>query len=1516
MKECLHPAFSKSRLLPIFLLLHFSLFAQVKEPVPSFKEGKYEKPIDLILTSETPNSSIHYTLDGNEPDSNSQQFTSPLLINKTTTLRYKAYAQGLKSSKIGTKTYFFDTKHTVPIVALSFKPAHFFDTLIGIYPNHTQDIEVPAHFAFFETAKDTSVVALDLGTEIQGVGTTGLPQKSLELKAKAAYGTPSVLYPIFADLPYVDYKRVVLRNSGQDWGVTMFRDQMASSLMTDFSDVNGIITKPQIWASSYRPAVVYYNGAYWGIHNMCERMKTSYVEQHFNLKSKDYVLVENEKEALNGDSSLWFPTLSFLRNNAFNTTASYDSLNKHFDLANVLDYITFNVFIDNQDWLGNNNRRFKLLNNGKWRWLTYDLDFSFGLFQSTGGWNTGDATPNTLKRLMEPDRTRLPEWASLPFERCLQNPKFRRDFINRMADMMNTLLTSDRINKRIDDIKAVYQPEMAQHVARWGVPWGSDWDKNVNKMKAFASNRPAEVYKHINEQFAEVTDTASVTLKVSPAVGGHLKLNTLTIKDSEWKGIYFKGVDIPIEAVAAEGYVFVGWSDAAMTQNAVNSINLNGAKTLTAVFKLAVDPCLTDKTSPTFQNCPTNIILTTKDTCAVATWTAPTAQDNCKMDTIMSSHSSGTCFLLGTTQVGYLAKDTSGNVATCSFNIIVNAYVDPCSVDTIEPTFQNCPQHIVTSTKDTCTVVTWDNITAQDNCEMGSTLSNFTSGTCFPVGTTQVVYTANDASGNKSMCRFDVIVSAFVDPCATDTIVPVFQNCPTGYVVTATSEACVPVSWGQLNVTDNCSSAGIVSAFGLTGDCFSVGETVVQIDAFDRKGNSNACVFKVLVKPVPQGDCKRFSVKDVNNICGCGQSVWAPYSIVLDESGKCFGAPLKAQNVTFEAYNDGTARLKGDFRDAKWKLITLDVSLSGKTKNGTPKQLYCMANKPVPAWEYYTNMIGSYKSGSDPVQTIRLAPNQVFQIGEGGSQQVATGLGANARFILNNDTLKMGSINIQLKDEQVIACSNVNPCDQDKIAPVFQNCPTNIVLTTTDTCKIATWTAPTATDNCSTTPSVLSNFSSGFCFPIGTTNVGYSAKDASGNIAICSFSVTIEQAINPCENDKVAPVFQNCPTNIVLTTTDTCKIATWTAPTATDNCTTTPSVIGSHTSGTCFPLGRTNIGYSAKDDMGNQGICSFSVTINQAINPCDTDKIAPVFLNCPTNIVLTTTDTCKIATWTAPTVTDNCATTPSVFSNFSSGFCFPIGITNVIYTAADDAGNQANCAFSVTVNKENINESDDIALSISANVSTYTRWKTIKFNIGAQNKGTKVYNNVKIEFKFPQGTVNGGTALPSVGTWKEWCAGAIQCFEWTIPTLVANSTATLEVPLFVKNINTPIVSTARLLSSTTVDNNIANNTATITIEPANALALVGKTSSAITIQRVAPVPVQTELTVDLESKTDGDAQFFIVDVSGRIVKTIPARLSLGDNRLIFDVRDLVKGYYVILPNTSVSTDAPMRFVKM
>lgn len=928
-------------LFPVFLLAQ----VQVELPTVSTPGGKYNAGFPLSIASATPNAKLYFTLDGSEPTESATLYTSLISIEKNTTLRIKGFVAGMTPSKTATHSYFINATHTFPIVALTFKKSDFFNDTTGIYVNYTNGLEVPANIELFEQGAKTAAINQMVGIEIQGSTSAQLPQKSLEIKASGAYS--AVPYKVFPEQSFTSYKRFVLRNGGQDWGVTLFRDELVASLGLKTTDLNNIIRKPDLWMQDFRPSVVYLNGEYWGIHGMRERMNKFYVEQHFNLKSADYDMIENwGTEINNGDSIAFTAFHTSLPNRSFVDNAAFEQLKTELDVSNFLDYNIFNIFIDNTDWPSNNVRCFKTKAAGKWRFISYDHDFSFGLFQLNGGWNTGDATQNSLARLFNATDFNWPNGANatLLFRKCIENANFKRDFINRMADMMNTVFKPTRISQKIDGFKAEYQPEMARHAARWGVPIDVLWNNNIEKMRSFGNLRTTEVMNHIRQQFPDVTGTASITVSAVPANGGSVNFSTLNLIPSvmPFTGTYFTGVDIPVTAVPAAGYVFRGWSDASLGNSPTVNVRLSAAKNLSAIFELVNDPCTTDTEKPVLQNCPSNITLTTAQTCAITTWTAPTATDNC---------------------------------------------TQPPSV--------------------------W---------------SNYPSSFCFPLGTTTVIYTAADKVTNTTTCSF-----------------------------------------------------------------------TVQVNQQTTGG----------------GVCKKYKVSDVNNFCGCSTQQWLPYSILIDNSSNCLGTRMTAQNVSFQQNADGTATLNGTFRDSSWTPVFVDIQLSGGTTTppqGAPYRSFCMQSQPLSAtngWFYYPLMTGTFKVGSNAPLPITLNGTP-FEVGVGANQQRVALLGASTKFLISG--LSAGQFNFVLDNEQVVTCSGTDPCSADTQPPVWSNCPQNINLRTNQPCATATWTAPTATDICTPPPSVNANFSSGGCFPLGTTTVIYTATDAKNNRATCSFNISVQNS--------------------------------------------------------------------------------------------------------------------------------------------------------------------------------------------------------------------------------------------------------------------------------------------------------------------------------------------------------------------------------------------------------------------
>jgi hypothetical protein len=109
-------------------------------------------------------------------------------------------------------------------------------------------------------------------------------------------------------------------------------------------------------------------------------------------------------------------------------------------------------------------------------------------------------------------------------------------------------------------------------------------------------------------------------------------------------------------------------------------------------------------------------------------------------------------FPVGNTTVTYTATDRSGNTATDTQVVTV--------IDNTPPAI-SCPAPIVLEPScPTGAIATWTAPVGTDNCAGATTTQTAgpASGSVFPIGTTTVSYTVNDAHGNSASCSFTVTV--------------------------------------------------------------------------------------------------------------------------------------------------------------------------------------------------------------------------------------------------------------------------------------------------------------------------------------------------------------------------------------------------------------------------------------------------------------------------------------------------------------------------------------------------------------------------------------------------------------------------------------------------------------------------------------------------------------------------------------------------------------------------------------
>jgi len=558
---------------------------------PQFSEpaGFYNNAVNISLTTSTPQAVIYYSLDGVTPSDTCLLYSGPILIDSTRVLAACTFAPGYLPSQTITQTYFINEQYSLPVISLCTDPANFFDWETGIYvmgpnaspdyphfgANFWQDWEKPLHLEFFEP-DGTPGFSLDAGVQIFGSWSRLYPQKSLAIYARDRYGYPEINYQIFPSKPISEFQAIVLRNSGQDWGKTFFRDAMMHTLISE-TDVD---------IQAYRPAMVFINGKIWGIHNIREKMNEHYLASNHGVDPDNIDFVERDS-ILHGDLVHYHSLLHFVDTEDLTIPANYSYVTTQMDVDNFMDYILSVLYFANPDWPWNNVRCWRpRVPGGRWKWMLYDMDYAFH-----AGHLGADANTFNEMRSQQNGTTLL-------FFNLLENQTFRQDFINRYADHLNTTFDSTRVLQIIEQMENGIAAAMPYHIARWQSsfvgPWWlgksidsmEEWYSNIAVATEFARLRGDFVRQHIVDEF-QLYDggVGTLNVNVSPASTGLIQLNHLILENFPWKGKYFPSVPVKLTAIPKPGYRFQGWSGVSAPNVPAISILFTDNQTITALFE-------------------------------------------------------------------------------------------------------------------------------------------------------------------------------------------------------------------------------------------------------------------------------------------------------------------------------------------------------------------------------------------------------------------------------------------------------------------------------------------------------------------------------------------------------------------------------------------------------------------------------------------------------------------------------------------------------------------------------------------------------------------------------------------------------------------------------------------------------------------------------------------------------------------------------------------------------------------
>ncbi len=460
--------------------------------------------LELSSKSEDP---IFYTLDGSIPTLESMVYEGPVILEasdqvQSCALRACTYDEDRDVwGELFTHTWFYakdrktiEDRFSTYIVCLVSDPYDLYDYEHGIMvegkirdeyraseeyvsgkltqpANFTQEGRDWERDVYVEILSPDGerLISQNAGLRIFGHASRQYYYKSFKMYARGEYGEDSFAYPLFADnFPgekgrvQDSYERLVVRAHGFDKSVTLFREELFQRLC---SRIEGIDTK------SVSAASVWLNGEYYNFEWLQEVYDDCYMEENYGLMqpgdSYRKVKLRDDKirrdaDADEGDIQAYadYEQLAAFADQDLTDDRVFEEFKKMVDVENMLQYFAVETYIGNWDWPLNNVKLYRYYSSngvygddrqdGKWRYLYYDMEAGFNIFN-------------------EPEE----DWLSIQTvkeESALFGAVMRRrDMQIKFADYIELCIheyfTEEKIRAEIEQLRAERDQELAESFA-------------------------------------------------------------------------------------------------------------------------------------------------------------------------------------------------------------------------------------------------------------------------------------------------------------------------------------------------------------------------------------------------------------------------------------------------------------------------------------------------------------------------------------------------------------------------------------------------------------------------------------------------------------------------------------------------------------------------------------------------------------------------------------------------------------------------------------------------------------------------------------------------------------------------------------------------------------------------------------------------------------------------------------------------------------------------------------------
>lgn len=313
------------------------------------------------------------------------------------------------------------------------------------------------------------------------------------------------------------------------------------------------------------PVVEFINGRYAGIVTQLEDFDEDFFLVNYGVEKEDLTTMKGTVGELlvpagwhvddgpASEETEFYKMLDFIGDNDMRDDENYSRACEMIDMQNFIEYIAFEMYVGNTDWPDNNMRAWRYnkngydptvtdgIHDGRWRFLTKDLDLSFG-YGSYGY----DNDPYSFMR----GRSHL-RMKNL-FSSLIKNEEFSDLFYTYMYTLAEAVMAPERVEHVFDLMQVYTGRETAYSISTLKIAGGSrgNWNWGFDVLRSYALGRPSYIEKYTKK--AAGRGVSSVTMNIENGDMGEVRLGWFGIDNGDTRS-YLQKTRIPLEVNPADG---------------------------------------------------------------------------------------------------------------------------------------------------------------------------------------------------------------------------------------------------------------------------------------------------------------------------------------------------------------------------------------------------------------------------------------------------------------------------------------------------------------------------------------------------------------------------------------------------------------------------------------------------------------------------------------------------------------------------------------------------------------------------------------------------------------------------------------------------------------------------------------------------------------------------------------------------------------------------------------------------